>query len=214
MHIKICGITNLEDALAAADCGADHLGFNFYPRSPRCIRPEDCARIAATVCRRHPDVIIVGVFVNHSTLEIARTARACRLDLIQLSGDEPVETLAELAGHGIRSFKAARQGMDRTRIAAFAAHITRAPALLLDASLPGAYGGTGLKADWTWAAVIAAEFPVFLAGGLTADSVGNAIRKVRPWGVDAASGVESAPGKKDHDAMRVFCSAVMAVNRR
>jgi phosphoribosylanthranilate isomerase len=213
MHIKICGITNLEDALAAADCGADHLGFNFYPKSPRHIRAEDCERIVSAVRERHPQIRMAGVFVNHPAAEIALTVRVCRLDLAQLSGDEPVERLAALAVRGVCSFKVARKGIDRPQIAAFAAQTAREPALMLDASAPGVYGGTGRTADWGWAAAIAAEYPVFLAGGLTPENVGAAIRAVRPWGVDTASGVESAPGKKDRDAMRKFCSAVKAALR-
>ncbi len=211
MHIKICGITNLEDALAAAKCGADHLGFNFYPQSPRFVRVKDCMQIAAAVREKYPRIRLAGVFVNHPAAEIARMMRFCRLDLAQLSGDEPVDVLIELAAQGILSFKAARQGMKRALITACAAQSAGEPVLILDANSPGAYGGTGQTTDWDWAAGIAAEYPVFLAGGLTAENVGAAIRAVRPWGVDAASGVESSPGKKDHDAMRRFCSAAGTV---
>lgn len=204
MHIKICGITNLEDAMAAAAGGADHLGFNFYPKSPRCVSAETCERIIAAVRRQHPGVTMVGVFVNSPVEEMAAVAWQCKLDMIQLSGDEATATVVGLAARRIPAFKVVRASMDRERIALYAGMNAQKPALLLDSSAPGQFGGSGQTADWEWAAAIAREYPVFLAGGLTPENLDAAIRKVNPWGVDAASGVESAPGWKDRGKMAVF----------
>jgi phosphoribosylanthranilate isomerase len=207
MKIKICGITNLDDALAAAELGADYLGFNFYPKSPRSIAELDCEKIVAALQARPPRPVCAGVFVNHPAADIARIVKRCGLDAAQLSGDEPPEMLAALAGAKIPAFKAVRAPIGGDRLEQMASAGTAEPALLLDASVPGRYGGTGLKADWDWARSIAARRPVFLAGGLTPENVSDAIRQVRPWGVDAASGVESAAGKKDHALMAAFIAA-------
>jgi phosphoribosylanthranilate isomerase len=206
--VKICGLTSLEDSLAAAELGADMLGFNFFPPSPRRIAEGDCERIVAELRARFRGLVLVGVFVNHSTAEVARIVTHCGLDQAQLSGDERQEALLQLAARGIRAFKAARKGMVTGEFAACAAKSSGIPALLLDATLPGAYGGTGRTADWGWAAGIAARYPTLLAGGLRPENVAEAIRAVLPWGVDAASGVESAPGRKDRDKMEAFLTAV------
>jgi phosphoribosylanthranilate isomerase len=208
MLVKICGLTDSTDALAAAELGAGMLGFNFFPPSPRRIAEPDCERIAAELHSRFRGLVLVGVFVNHSTAEVARIVTHCGLDQAQLSGDESQEALAQLAARGIRAFKAVRKGMGTGAFAANAAKSSGNPALLLDATLPGAYGGTGRTADWNWAAGIAARYPILLAGGLRPENVAEAIRAVLPWGVDAASGVESAPGRKDRMKMEAFLAAV------
>jgi phosphoribosylanthranilate isomerase/GNAT superfamily N-acetyltransferase len=207
MKIKICGITNLDDALAASELGADYLGFNFYPKSPRSIAELDCGRIVAALQARLPRPVCAGVFVNHPAADIARIVNRCGLDAAQLSGDEAPGTLQALAGAGVRAYKAVRAPIGEETLRQMAAAGTAEPALLLDASVPGRYGGTGLKAYWDWAGSIAARRPVFLAGGLTPENVSEAIRKVRPWGVDTASGVESAAGKKDRGMMAAFIAA-------
>jgi len=208
MKIKICGLTNFEDALAAAELGADYLGFNFYPKSPRCIDERECGKIVAALRVRFPHLTCTGVFVNHPVADIARIMKRCKLDSAQLSGDEPVEALAALAAEKIRVFKAVRATADVRALEAYAAITAGPPALLLDATAPLLYGGTGRTADWDWAAATASRHPVFLAGGLTPENVGEAVRKVRPFAVDVSSGVESSPGKKDPAKIQAFIAQV------
>ena len=201
MHIKICGITSLQDALAAIEAGADYLGFNFYPASPRSISPGACAEISSALIREHPQVKRVGLFVNMPTDEVRAILDGCSLDLAQLHGDEPPEELAALGTRAFKAFRGVPLELDGCAR-------PEAPALLIDAAVQGAYGGTGRTADWEGAAALAKKFPLLLAGGLNPDNVAAAVRQVRPWGVDAASGVESAPGRKDAGRMRAFVQAV------
>jgi phosphoribosylanthranilate isomerase len=202
VQVKICGLTRLDDALAAVDSGADYLGFNFYAKSPRYVEPADCARIISELARRGLRVITVGVFVNHRPAEVAALMEQCGLDLAQLHGDEVLESLASLRG---RAFKVVRGTLPpEAELQAVTRFGPGQPAFLIDAQAPGQYGGTGQLADWDAAATLAARFRIFLAGGLTADNVGAAVAQVGPWGVDVASGVESAPGKKDVAKMRAF----------
>ncbi len=209
VRVKICGLKTLDDALAALDAGVDLLGFNFYRTSPRYVEPAGCARILAALRSRGSTAATVGVFVNASLAEIRATLDECGLDLAQLHGDEPVELLA---GLGERAFKAIRPSSPAAARASLARYgcdrRSRAPALLLDAAQPGLYGGTGQAADWGLAASLAADYPILLAGGLTPQNVAAAVRLVRPWGVDVASGVESAPGRKDRAKMFEFVAAV------
>jgi phosphoribosylanthranilate isomerase len=207
MKVKICGITTLEDALASVDAGADLLGFNFYPASPRCISIETCARITAVLKARGCVVGLVGVFVNVSPAEMLATLDACALDLAQLSGDEPPETLAELRGRGFKALRPAHPVELEADLLRYPAHVP-APAWLVDAFRPGAYGGTGQTADWTAARRLTSTAPILLAGGLKPENVAEAVRQVRPWGVDTASGVESTPGRKDEHKLRAFIQAV------
>ncbi|HEY2981958.1 MAG TPA: phosphoribosylanthranilate isomerase [Anaerolineales bacterium] len=200
--IKICGIRTLTDALAAIEAGADYLGFNFYRQSPRYIAPQDCAAITALLKKEHPEARLVGVYVNSSEAEINAIMESCSLDLAQLHGDE---SAAFRASVGERAFKALR-GAPNGAVESFAR--AAAPAFLLDAAHKGAYGGTGTTTDWAAAAVLAKRYPLFLAGGLNPENVGAAVRQVRPWGVDVASGVESSPGEKDAGKMRTFVAAV------
>ena len=199
--VKICGIKTLDAARAAARAGADLLGFNFYPRSPRYIEVQDCARITAALKAEYPSIRLVGVFVNLPAAEVRGILRACALDLAQLHGDEPPQTLAQLAP---LAFKAFRGDCDRADEYARA----EPPACLFDASVPGAYGGTGVPADWSAAAALAGRRAILLAGGLNPENVARAVQRVRPWGVDVASGVESAPGVKDAGKMSAFVEAV------
>jgi phosphoribosylanthranilate isomerase len=200
MRVKICGITDLGDALAAAAAGADMLGFNFYSKSPRCLTLERCAGIASVV---PGGVVKVGVFVNSTAEEVAATLDRCGLDLAQLAGDEPDETLAAL---GERAFRAVRPRDPQPAAPLLASLPPRVspPAFLLDAHVPGQYGGTGRTADWDLAAELARRAPLLLAGGLTPENVAAAVRQVNPWGVDVASGVESSPGRKDPQKVRAF----------
>ncbi len=199
--VKICGITNLTDALAAADAGADYLGFNFYPKSPRCVDARTCAQITAVLNAEHPNIRLVGVFVNAPVLDVLAVLQSCSLDLAQLHGDEGSDMLRQL---GPRAFKAYRgipevvNGFKRDE----------PPACLVDAAVNGAYGGTGVTTDWQAAALLAEKYSLFLAGGLTPENAGEAVRQVRPWGVDTASGVEARPGVKDAIKMKDFIQAV------
>jgi phosphoribosylanthranilate isomerase len=206
VHVKICGLTDLDDALAAAEAGAGLLGFNFYPRSPRYISPQACSRITGRLAARGLRVQAVGVFVNAGRAEIEAIAGDCGLDLLQLHGDESPELLVEL---GPRAFKAIRPASAADAEALLAHYGQRAdrPALLIDAARPGAYGGTGATGDWRLAAAIAQARPVLLAGGLKPDNVAEAIAQVRPWGVDVASGVEDSPGRKDRRQVAAFIAA-------
>jgi phosphoribosylanthranilate isomerase len=202
VRIKICGLTSVDDTLAAVDIGANYLGFNFYAKSPRRIEPEACARITAELARRGMQVITVGVFVNHGPEEVAALMEQCGLDLAQLHGDEQLQHLPALHG---RAFKAVRGEIpEDAALHDLARFGPGQPAFLLDAHAPGLYGGTGQLADWDAAAALARRYPIFLAGGLTPDNVASAIAQVNPWGVDVASGVESAPGKKDEAKMKAF----------
>jgi len=199
--IKICGIKTLKDAQAAIDAGADYLGFNFYPKSIRFIEKSACAKITSVLKREHPQVKLVGVFVNLPVDEIKDILQTCRLDLAQLHGDETPETFAQLAPHAFRAFRGipeSNAGYERDE----------APAMLIDAAVKGVYGGSGVTADWVAAAELAKKYPLLLAGGLTPENVADAVRQVRPWGVDVASGVESAPGEKDAGKMKAFVQAV------
>jgi len=198
--IKICGIKTINDALAAMDAGADLLGFNFYPKSPRHIDVGICRDIMS-VMRKYGQIAYVGVFVNASAAEICATMDTCALTLAQLHGDETSEMLKALSGKAFKAFRGVPQSVD-----GFAGEC--APALLVDASVRGAYGGTGVTADWRSAAELAKHYPILLAGGLTSENVAEAVRRVKPWGVDVASGVESVPGVKDPVRMRAFVKAV------
>ncbi len=206
MKIKICGITNLEDGLHAVEAGADMLGFNFHPGSPRYVRPENCAAIVHLMRERGVHPLTVGVFVNRMPNEVLAVLDRCGLDLAQLHGEEPPETLAAL---GKRAFKALRPKSASELDEALERYPERVepPALLLDAFRPGQYGGTGRPADWKLAGGLARRMPILLAGGLEPGNVARAVREVQPWGVDVASGVESAPGRKDADRMKAFVSA-------
>lgn len=198
--IKICGIKTVDDALAAMDAGADLIGFNFYPKSPRYVEVGMCRNIMS-VLRQIGRVTCVGVFVNASVAEILATMDTLGLNNAQLHGDETAEMLNQLDGRGFKAFRGIPQSID-----GFARR--ESPAFLVDASVKGVYGGSGVTADWNGAAKLATKYPLLLAGGLTPENVADAVRWVRPWGVDVASGVESAPGEKDPARMKAFVKAV------
>lgn len=204
LTVKICGITRLEDALAAVDAGADMLGFNFYPPSPRYVEPGACARLIDALRRELNSLpVLVGVFVNLSAAQVTSILDACGLDLAQFHGDEPPHMLDAL---GDRAFKAIRPASETEAAAQVRAYGRQAgaPGILLDASAQGLYGGSGLTANWLLAASLASRTPLLLAGGLHPGNVAEAVGMVRPWGVDVASGVESAPGIKDAAKMVKF----------
>jgi phosphoribosylanthranilate isomerase len=205
MIVKICGIKTLEEALAAAECGAGMLGFNFYPPSPRAVATQTCASIVAGLKSRGFSPLTVGVFVNQSPERVRTILQACGLDLAQLSGDEGPERLAALNGIAFKAVRPRTPQEADSLLVEFAR--PQAPALLVDAHLQGAYGGTGRTGDWALARRLAARAPLLLAGGLNPANVAAAIQAVRPWGVDVASGVESSPGVKDPAKISAFISA-------
>jgi phosphoribosylanthranilate isomerase len=200
--VKVCGITNLEDALAAIEAGADMLGFNFYARSPRHVEPADARRI---VERMPEGVACVGVFVNESSPEeVLRIARESGVSAAQLHGDETPEFCRALGE--LTTIKALRvgKGFDAERAAAF-----ETDAILLDAYAPDAFGGTGHTFDWALArATREVVQRLFLAGGLKPENVATAIEAVGPYAVDVCSGVETSPGRKSPQLMRDFVNAV------
>lgn len=213
VKVKICGLTSVADAAAAVERGADFLGFILYPKSPRYCPPATIATILrelelTQVRAVHPRT--VGVFVNATADEVRGVLDATGLDLAQLHGDEPPEVTAALDG---RAFRALRTKPGENVMALAQPHLDLpqppAPQLLLDAYTSGAYGGTGHQADWSVAAAVAQKVPrLLLAGGLSPDNVAEAIRVVAPWGVDVSSGIEAAPGRKDHARLRDFLARV------
>jgi phosphoribosylanthranilate isomerase len=207
--IKICGITNLADALAACEAGADVIGLNFYRLSPRMVSVEDAREIRT---RLPAGVGTFGVFVNEESREILRVMREVGLDALQLHGDEEPGVVTELA-RVAPVFKALRVGADFS--AATLEKYADAAGFLFDAAegAAGQYGGTGRLADWGVAQQAARGHRIFLAGGLSPENVGAAIAQVRPYGVDVASGVESTPGLKDHERLREFIVAARQADR-
>ena len=194
MFVKICGITRREDAEAAVALGAQALGFVFWPNSPRYVDPFRARAIIATL---PPFVSAVGLFVNQPAAHIASVASLARLGVVQLHGDESPEDAAVLGRPVVRalSLPAAERALDR-----WPPRIT----ILLDAHDPERRGGTGRTIDWDAAAAIARRRRVVLAGGLNPDNIAAAVSRVRPFGVDVSSGVESAPGIKDVGRLRAL----------
>lgn len=205
--VKICGITNLDDARAALDAGADLLGLVFYPPSPRYVTPETARQITFEIRNSKFDVQMVGVFVNESLEYIRAVMETAALDLAQLHGKESPEFVRAL---GARAYKAIQandldtaRGLIATYRAAAAGHT---PAFIVDAPPAKLPGGNGAVADWSVAREIAKQFPILLAGGLNVENVRAALDQVNPFGVDVSSGVERAPGRKDHTQVRAFIS--------
>ena len=202
-EIKICGITNLEDASFAVECGADALGFNFYPKSPRYGAPESVKEIIAKI----PDGITkVGVFVNHDALEVKKIVEYCRLDLVQLHGDESPEYCRQLPSSLlIKAFSPRGEGDLRT----LSSYPVRA--ILVDTYDPVRYGGTGKRSDWRLAVKVKETHPLIIAGGLNADNIREVIEIVSPHAVDINSGAESSPGRKDPEKVRKIIEIVRRI---
>lgn len=205
--VKICGITNLEDALAAVESDADMLGFNFYPRSPRFIEPQAARAIIDELPK---SVVAVGVFVNESLEGITDIAETSGVSVLQLHGDEPAEYCETLRAKGRTLIKVFSTRSDFTPESLRAYDV---PLIMLDAASSGARGGTGILSDWTVARRTRELCPtLMLAGGLSVENVGAAIREVKPFGVDACSALEHARGKKDPLKVRDFVAAVRAAS--
>ena len=204
VKVKVCGIRTLEEAQASIDAGADALGFNFWPRSPRYIAPEAAREIVAVLS---PLVANIGVFVNEAREKIEATASDLRLAAVQLHGDESPEFCASItAAKTIKALRVtedfAPQSIERYSVSM----------ILLDTGIAGSYGGTGSTFDWSVAAECARLSPIILAGGLTAENVGEAILTVRPAAIDVCTGVEAEPGRKDLVKLRNFMLAVTKAN--
>jgi len=195
IKVKICGITNLEDAMMAVEAGADALGFVFFDKSPRNVSQEQAAGI---IQRLPPFVQTVGLFVNEDPATINATADFCGLDLLQLHGEETPEFCHAVNRRVIKAFRikdiTSLDKIENYQVAAF----------LLDTWSPSIQGGTGKTFDWEIAAAAAVSKHIILAGGLTPENVAEAARKVKPYAVDVSSGVESRPGKKDAELVHRF----------
>lgn len=212
VKVKICGVRTVEDALVAARAGADAVGLNFWPRSRRCVDVETARAIALAL---PPLVTAVGLFVNQPREEIRAAVARARLGAIQLHGDEPPDACL---GYDVPVWKALRLASPLPL--AWLDEWEGVQGFVLDAPAPSsgdAYGGTGKRCDWDIAREAALRAPVLLAGGLDPGNVADAVRAVRPWGVDVASGVERSPGVKDPEKVAAFvrraCEAAAQVRR-
>lgn len=213
VQVKICGLTNLEDAVVAADAGADFLGFIFYAKSKRSVPPKVVQGIANELRKRPSCPKLVGVFVDEDMETMLSVLESCQLDFAQLHGSE-VPSLVNDPNSPLygRSFRALRPQSIMEAEAEAEWYIAESPGqmptLLMDAYHPEMPGGTGDLSDWEIGKhIVGMTGGLLLAGGLTADNVAQAIREVRPYGVDVASGVEASAGKKNHDAVRAFVKA-------
>ena len=196
VRVKICGITNSEDALAAVDFGADALGFVFFKESPRYIPPGDATRI---IKRLPPFVTAVGVFVDASPEDLEKTIASTGIDVVQLHGDEPPE-MCRLSRSTIKAIRV----KSLESLNPLAGYQDKVSAFLLDTFSPEGFGGTGQKFNWDIATHAKQFGRIVLAGGLTPDNIAQAVKQVQPYGVDVSSGVELRKGKKDHLRMRLF----------
>lgn len=199
MFVKICGITRLEDALAAVDAGANALGFVFWPKSPRRVDPERARQIVAALPDR---VIAVGVFVDQPTDDVNEVAQRVGLGAVQLHGTERGDYLRTMTRPVIKAVSVV--GEEAPDVSEWAPDVT----ILLDVHDPVRKGGTGRTIDWTAAAAVAHRRKILLAGGLTPQNVSDAIARVMPYGIDVSSGVEMEPGLKDHGRIKALFEAV------
>lgn len=217
--IKICGIRTAENALMVARTGADMIGVNFYPASPRYI---EAALARNIVCRLRRELgaacpAIVGVFVNSGADQVRAITAEAGLDYAQLNGDESAAFLGALPGLAFKAIRPADEDAARSEVSALADAFLAgadAPSLLLDAFNPKLYGGTGETASLSIARIVKAAAPrMMLAGGLNPENVAERLRTIQPWGVDVASGVEAgAPGIKDEAKVRAFIAAVRSAD--
>lgn len=213
-QVKICGLTQLEDALLATQAGANLLGFIFYQPSPRYLSPETAQAIVAAVRQRPNPPQCVGVFVNAPLTEIEQIMTMCQLQAVQLHGEEPPEFVNQFQGRAYKAIRPQSLAEARQLITQYVTtpHVPLCPEspapllpdILLDAYHPTLYGGTGVVTDWHMAAQIAQDYAIMLAGSLTPANVAEAIAAVKPWGVDVSSGVEAMKGKKDPSKLTQF----------
>jgi phosphoribosylanthranilate isomerase len=198
-RVKICGITTAEDATDAVEAGADALGFVFVPGTPRAVPPEAVERIVAAL---PPFIATTGVFVDRPLQEILEIAALCRLQAIQLHGEEAAEVARSIPVKVIKAIRV-KDAESLRLLATYPAH-----AFLLDAFVEGRPGGTGSVLPWDLAMQVKGQARIILSGGLRPDSVHQAVRLVRPYAVDVSSGVEIRPGRKDRQKVREFIAAV------
>jgi phosphoribosylanthranilate isomerase len=208
VRVKICGITSAADAQAAIEAGANLIGFNFYAKSPRHVSEGQAAEIRSKLPKK---VKAVGIFVNRLVADVITLRSSLVLDAVQLHGDESPETVAEIATvvPVIKAFRVEPEFPITTLH-----EYSKAFAFLFDAAHTDQYGGTGRTTDWDVARRASLKHRIILAGGLKVENVAAAVRIVRPYGIDVASGVESSPGKKDHDLLREFIKEVRRAERR
>ncbi|MHB1530595.1 phosphoribosylanthranilate isomerase [Acidithiobacillus sp.] len=205
VRIKICGITTIDDALAAAEAGTDAIGLVFYPPSPRAVAVEVAAAIMAAL---PPFVTSVGLFVNAQRSWVEAVLQSCPLDLLQFHGDEAA---ADCSGFGRPYIKVVRVTGEEDLRPQLRAHPS-ARGFLLDRAAPQLWGGSG--ETFSWWPLPKLDKPLILAGGLSPDNVAEAIAITRPYAVDVSSGVEASPGRKDHGKMRDFVARARAADRR
>ena len=213
--VKVCGISEVVHALAAAEAGADFIGVVLAP-SRREVTPQRAKEIALSVKSHGPSPSVVGVFVNAAPAEVNQVADYCGLDLVQLSGDEPWEYFSHVQRPFIKAIRVPMGAVAEEVLADISLGrelLARDFLVLLDSHVVGSYGGTGQAFDWGLAGQVADKVPVVIAGGLSADNVGQAIEVARPWGVDVSSGVES-DGVKDAAKIREFVLAARLADEK
>ncbi|HEX3034699.1 MAG TPA: phosphoribosylanthranilate isomerase [Thermodesulfobacteriota bacterium] len=199
VRIKICGITNLDDAILAVDYGADALGFMFYRESKRYISPEEAGKI---ISKLPPFVVTVGVFVNQELDEIRNAQKQANFDIVQLHGDESPDFCKSFGGRAIKAIRV-RDGQALKEVESYSVQ-----AVLFDKHSNESYGGTGMSFDWEILRNFHTSKKVILSGGLSPENVAPAIRVVNPYAVDVSSGVEEYPGKKNPKKLKMFIEAV------
>jgi len=211
-QVKICGITNQVDALFAAEAGADLLGFVFYSKSPRHVAPETVRTLVPDIKSGWPEILCVGLFVDEPVEFVREMLGFCELDLAQLHGREPPQVVSGFGGRAFKAIRPRSASEAEDNVARYTT-FSSPPDLLVDTYHQDKPGGTGQVGDWSLAARVAVRRRILLAGGLTPRNVVDAIRVVRPWGVDISSGVEAEPGRKSHRAIGEFIAAVRRIDR-
>ncbi|MBI3933128.1 MAG: phosphoribosylanthranilate isomerase [Acidobacteria bacterium] len=205
-RVKICGLRRAEDVAVAVAAGADALGFNFWKASPRYVSPQDAARLVPNV---PPSVLTVGVFVDEEPERVLAIAEETGIMALQLHGSESPEYLDQLGAYlKIKTIKVG-EGFQPQELSRYAS----ASLFLVEGLVAGMVGGTGRTFDWSLAEKAKEYGKIILAGGLTPENVAEAVRRVRPWGVDVASGVESEPGRKDPRLIREFIRAARSAEQ-